>query len=205
LVLVGYLLLAHHYSGSPAEDGGRSVAIALLPWLIAGIVFAWRSRHRLAWLLACTCLALVAWHYVAAIGHQAAWFYFAQHVAGNLILAAVFGRSLTGDRVPLCSRIAAATHGNLEPRIALYTRRVTLAWTLFFAGTALLSTLLFAFAPIAAWSLFANLLALPLVALMFIVEYLVRLRVLPDVEHGSILDGVRGYLGSARASTPPMP
>ena len=54
------------------------------------------------------------------------------------------------------------------------------------------------------WSVFANLLSLPLVALMFACEYVVRLRVLPDVEHVSLLDGIRLYLRSVRASPPPI-
>ena len=175
----------------------------MLPYLAAAAVLAWRSRHRYAWLLLCAALAALTWRHVDAIGDHAVWVYFIQHAGGNAILALIFGRSLVGNRVPLCSRIAAITHVHLEPRLARYTRRVTLAWTIFFAANAGLSALLFAYAPIVLWSVFANLLAIPLVALMFAVEYVVRLRVLPDIQHVPILDGIRLYFHLGRASPPP--
>ena len=203
LALAAYVLISHYASSLPPEDGSRSAAIALLPYLAAAAVLAWRSRHRYAWLLLCAALAVLTWRHLDAIGDHAVWVYFIQHVGGNAILALIFGGSLVGNRVPLCSRIAAITHVPLEPRLARYTRRVTLAWTIFFAVNACMSALLFAYAPIVLWSVFANLLALPLVALMFAVEYVVRLRLLPDIKHVPILDGIRRYLQLARASPPP--
>ena len=71
----------------------------------------------------------------------------------------------------------------------------------FFAANACVSALPFAYAPIVVWSVFANILALPLVALMFAIEYIVRLKRLPDVEHVSIFNALRGYFRLAR--TPP--
>jgi uncharacterized membrane protein len=53
--------------------------------------------------------------------------------------------------------------------------------------------LLFFLAPLTTWSFFANFLTLPLVALMFIGEYWVRWRVLPEMRHMRILDAVRAF------------
>jgi hypothetical protein len=61
--------------------------------------------------------------------------------------------------------------GHLEPRLAHYSRQVTVAWTVFFVAMMCMSILLYLLAPISVWSAFANLATLPLVALMFIVEY----------------------------------
>jgi uncharacterized membrane protein len=58
---------------------------------------------------------------------------------------------------------------------------------------ALASTLLFFLAPLVTWSVFANFLTLPLVALMFIGEYWIRRRVLPEMRHMHILDAVRAF------------
>jgi uncharacterized membrane protein len=58
------------------------------------------------------------------------------------------------------------------------------------------SALLFALAPLGVWSLFANLLTLPLVAAMFVAEFLVRMRVCPELGHGGL---ARGVLRSVRA------
>jgi uncharacterized membrane protein len=52
------------------------------------------------------------------------------------------------------------------------------------------------FAPRAIWSLFVNFVALPLVGLMFIVEYAVRRRLLPDSERRGVLATVRVFLSS---------
>ena len=203
LALTAYVLISHYASRLPPKDGSRFAAIALLPYLAAAAVLAWRSRHRYAWLLLCAALATLTWRHLDAIGDHAAWVFFIQHVGGNAIMALVFGGSLVGNRVPLCTRIAAFAHNPMEPGLARYTRQVTLAWTIFFAVNACMSAVLFAYAPIVIWSVFANILDLPLVALMFAVEYGVRLRLLPDIKHVSIFDAMRRYIHLARTSPPP--
>lgn len=56
-----------------------------------------------------------------------------------------------------------------------------------------MSTGLFLFAPVAAWSTFANLLRGPLIALMFAGEYLWRRRALPEEKRVSLADTVRAW------------
>ena len=80
---------------------------------------------------------------------------------------------------------------------AIYTRQVTLAWTLFFATMALVSSLLFFLASLTLWSVFSNFLTLPLVALMFIAEYAVRRRVLSELPEMRLLDTLRAFRNSA--------
>ena len=203
LALIVYVLLSHYALSLAPAGGSRFAAIALLPYLAVAAILAWRSHHRYAWLLMCGVLALVASHYLHAIGDHAAWVYFVQHVSGNAMLALVFGATLLRGRVPLCTRIASLQHDPMEPRLVRYTRQVTLAWTIFFAANAGMSVALFAYAPIVVWSTFANILAVPLVALMFAAEYLVRLRCLPNMKHTSIFDAMRGYIRLARTSLPP--
>jgi len=104
-----------------------------------------------------------------------------------------FARTLMAGRQPLCTRFAEAMHAPLTPQHQIYTRQVTLAWSLFFAAMTLASTLLFFLAPLATWSVFANFLTLPLVALMFIAEYAVRRYMLPETRNMNILDAVRAF------------
>lgn len=203
LALTAYVLISHYASSLATKDGGRFAVVALLPYLAVAAVLAWRSRHRYTFLLLCAALAALTGRHLDAIGDHAAWVYFIQHAGGNAMLALVFGTTLVGNRVPLCSRIAAFTHDPMEPRLVRYTRQVTLAWTIFFTVNACMSAVLFAYAPIVIWSVFANILDLPLVALMFAVEYGVRLWLLPDIKHASILDAMRRYLHLARTSPPP--
>jgi len=203
LALAAYVTLSHYASSAASRDGARFTVIVLLVYLAVALLFAWRSRHRPGCILLCLALAALAWRHAEAIGDHAAWVYFIQHAGGNVLLALMFGSTLVGARVPLCTRIAAFVHRPMEPEVVRYTLQVTLAWTIFFSANAVVSVILFASAPVMVWSVFANLLNLPLVALMFAVEYGVRLRRLPDVSHASIFEAIRRYIHLARASPPP--
>jgi hypothetical protein len=52
------------------------------------------------------------------------------------------------------------------------------------------------------WSAFANFCGFPLVVAMFVGEYLVRGRALPDMQHATLLAGVHAFLASARDTAP---
>ncbi len=82
---------------------------------------------------------------------------------------------------------------SFPPEIAGYTRRVTWAWCVFFAGMALTSVLLFVFAPLSSWSVFNNLLNLPLVVVMYLTEYAWRRRRFPNFSHASIAVVFRAF------------
>ncbi len=75
---------------------------------------------------------------------------------------------------------------------------MTLAWALFFALNLAATFLLFAFATLRSWSLFVNFCALPLILAMFVAEYLVRRRVLPQVHRSGLLATLRVYFADSR-------
>ncbi|MEO8753435.1 MAG: hypothetical protein ABI624_12230 [Casimicrobiaceae bacterium] len=203
LAVTVYVVISHYAASLPHHDGSWFAAIALLPYLAIAVALAWRSRHRIAWLLSCAALAALTWRYIDTIDEHTAWVYLIQHVVANAMLALVFGNTLVGGRVPLCTRIAALAHDSMEPKLVRYTRQVTVAWTIFFAANACISVVLFAYAPVVIWSLYANILDLPLVALMFAAEYGMRHWLLPDMKHASIFDSMRRYIRLARTSPPP--
>ena len=99
-------------------------------------------------------------------------------------------------RMALCTQLADQEHGPLSADEVRYTRQVTAAWTAFFFVIAALSILLFATAPLRIWSLFINFCVLPLVGTMFIAEYQVRRRVLPEVKRTGLLATLRVYLAA---------
>ena len=66
--------------------------------------------------------------------------------------------------------------------------------------SALISLLLFALAPISAWSWFANLLNIPLLLLMFVAEYAYRLLRFPGFSHASFLTAMRAFRAVGRAA-----
>ena len=64
--------------------------------------------------------------------------------------------------------------GELAPDLARYTRNLTAAWAVFFLVMAVISATLAVTGPLAAWSLFSNLLNYLLVVLFFVLEYAYR-------------------------------
>lgn len=188
---VVYLVLCHH-----AVDTGSAWApwLMLLP-LSATLVGAAGLRFG-RWAGVAVALAVVA---ALALSQpwlrlHGGWLYVAEHVGFNLALALLFGLSLSDPRGALITRLAQQVRGQtLPPGVAVYTRRATLAWTLAFVAIALVSIGLFLWAPLGHWSVFANLLTAPLIATLFVAEYIVRRLVLRDIDHSRFLDGFRAF------------
>jgi len=202
--ILAYSLLAYL---STATDLARSlpalgVVVALAPIVAVLAWMAWVSPRRvgaLVLLLAGLALLAPVW---PSLQRNFTWLYFLQHVGTNLFLAWFFGQSLIRERQPLCTRFALAVRGGrISTAEVVYSRQVTWVWTLFFVAIAGLSTLLFLFASIGTWSLFANFLTLPLMAGLFVIEYLVRIRLLPESRHTRLLDGVTAYWHSTRGDS----
>jgi uncharacterized membrane protein len=167
----------------------------LLPLVALTVAAAWTSRVRTAALSACAvALALIVLNIERLQDHVAS-FYFIQHVGAMGMLGLTFGSTLwAGPEEAFCSRIAAfVMPGALDANYLLYTWKVTLAWTVFFVLTALVSVVLFYWGPIVWWSFFANILSPILVGAMFVVEYGVRLVVLPERPHLNLSETIRAY------------
>lgn len=97
------------------------------------------------------------------------------HWAIYTTLLLTFALTLRPGREPLITAMARRMHRPFTDELARYTRRVTIAWSVFFAAQLATSIALFCFAPLVVWSFFVNILDLPLVAAMFAAEYAVRL------------------------------
>jgi uncharacterized membrane protein len=119
------------------------------------------------------------------------------HAAVNLFLLWYFASTLRTGEEAFVTRLARRVHGFLEPEIAAFTRRVTVAWCAFFAGQVAVSMLLLAFAPLEVWSMFVNLINVPLIALMFAGEYLYRRLRFPNHPRTSIARMLRAYAEDA--------
>lgn len=190
--IVAYQALVHWAMTEGRIEGpGRILAIATVlaaaAWLVA--VAARARRPYVAGVLAAGTVLLVwvLWRSSPAL------LYVIPHVAAYLFLLGLFGRTLLPGREPLITSVARRVHGELPADIEAYTRRVTWAWSLFFGAMALSSLLLYALAPLETWSFFANLMNLPLVALMFLCEYLYRIVRYPDFSHATVLTSIRAF------------
>lgn len=182
-----------HYASAMADIGAWAILLAAAPMLAIGIGFARDSRWgMLALAVLLAGFGGLAWLW-PTLHNPAAWLYFLQHFGVNGALALIFGRTLTGGRQPLISVLAAFVHDIMSPELNRYTRQVTIAWTLFFASCSAISAALFFFGPIEAWSVFANILSLPLIGLMFLVENEVRKRTLPKRDLVGLKATVRAF------------
>lgn len=191
--LAAWAFLAHT-SSSGKGSADLSVLLGVAPIVTAlGLLF-WRNRHPL--LTGTVSLALLgglAWLW-PTLRDNIALLFFIQHLGTNLALGTLFGRSLLGGGEALITQFDRAVHhGELSECKRRYTRQSTLAWTLFFLGNALVSAVLWLFAPHAIWSIFANLLSTPLLAAMFIGDHVWRVVVLPPEERPSFVQVANAY------------
>ena len=203
--LVGWAVLAHLGSSGDSHLD-LSVLLGVAPIIAALGLLLWRTRHPL---LAGSGIALslggLAWLW-PTLRANISLLFFLQNIGTNLALATLFGRSLIGDGEALITQLARAVHhGEISERKRRYTRKATLAWTLFFLITALISTLLWLFASQSAWSVFANLLSMPLLAAMFVAEHVCRVHSLPPEERPSFIQVARAYQLHGKQKPPVNP
>ena len=200
LVSVAFAIAAH-----VAIVEGFSPAIgallSLVPVTILVIALVRRSRRPAIAIAALALVALGAWLAFPSLELHFPDLFFVEHAGGQLLLAVVFGRTLLRGKEPLVARFARIMHGEIPPHVARYCRGVTIAWTTFFCALFALSFSLYVGGYLAAWSVLANILSPLLVGAMFVIEYLVRMRALPDWERVGLLGGVhafRRHMGAAQ-------
>ena len=180
-------------------------AVALLtPMLAIVAVGTWRSGQRAISLLAACALAALALKAGLGSGLAPEHLYLAEHVAIHLFLAFTFGMTLRRGAQPLIARLAERVHGGLTPTMDRYTRKVTVAWTIYFCAMAVLSIAIYALAPFTTWATFANLLTPLALVAMFVGEYGLRYRLHPEFERVSVNDMIRAY-SQARRPDPAAP
>ena len=175
--LPGYPALIHFSFAfdRPLLVAGMWFAVAAI-----GLVVAVRRGNLPSSLLfgALLSAGVVLWWWGKAVD-----FMYLPPVLVNLALMALFGKTLLSGATPLVSRVASLWRGTLDTVVSRYTRRVTIAWTIFFALMALESIGLALFAPVHVWSLFTNFLNYVFVLLFFVIEYQLRFYCLPNHKH----------------------
>jgi uncharacterized membrane protein len=97
------------------------------------------------------------------------------HTGVYATLLVGFGASLRPGRVALITALARRMYGAIPDEMAHYTRGVTWAWSSFFAAQLLISAALFVAAPLSAWSFFVNIVNIPSVILMWLLEEAYRM------------------------------
>ena len=171
-------------------------SLFLLPRLVARSVIAW-----------CV-LPVVAAGLLWLAHSHAAWLpLYATPVCVNIFGAWIFGHTLASGQVPLIERLARLLHegDGISEDIARYARKVTIVWTVFLSGLAVLNTTLALLAspngvlmimgvhpvvtvPVEVWSLFANFIDYVMAGVLFAGEYAYRRRKFPDQPYRNFFD-----------------
>lgn len=201
LIFIGYQALTCLGSSATAS-GGLAVIAAFSPAIIILLFMSWKTHYPIIWFSGIVSACIVLWHYHSILTHYLIWAYMVQRSGIFVLLAAVFGGTLLPGRVPMISRIAELVHGPLSERVALYTRRVTMAWTIFFATMTALPLVILLFVPHHLLFLSVNIISALLMASMFFAEYMVRCRAIPAGERSGMMEGIHAYFGySAKVAT----
>lgn len=193
VAIIGYAILAN-YTNQSTRTGTLGVLVALAPLVLTGIIMTWHATRRGLMISLLIVAAALAWLVWPMLELHYGWIYWLEHESLQWALLLTFARTLRQQRQPLCTQLATIVHGELTPVYARYTYQVTVAWTAFFALMILISTSLFFLQPIAVWSIFANFIFMPLVALMFIAEYAVRKVLRPELAQVNIMDAVHAFM-----------
>ena len=118
-------------------------------------------------------LALLA----AARWWGVAWLGGGLHAAAYAALLVRFGVTLRPGREALVTGLARRLNPRFRPDMVRYTRRVTVAWCVLFAGELAASAAMLAWAPRGWWVRFVTLGHLVPVGMLFLGEYALRRRV----------------------------
>lgn len=167
-----------------------------------------------------SCVVLLVLGYIALIGNRAAlwvmvlgtgtlvlfagvWRTGLEHVMYlppifiNLALLTLFGRTLGSGKTPLVTQFETLMNGEPDHELRHYTRRATQWWTAFFVLMMFECIGLALFAPAEIWSLFTNFLNYAAIALMFLIEYRIRVRALPRRTHRGFIAFFRKLIVAA--------
>ncbi len=195
LACLAYPFLLHHAILNKDAVSGWHLLLLVLPLLLAGAWGALRALRKAWWPVILAAFAGVGYFIVAGQHGQigAVAVNGISHAVLNLFLLGFFGRTLLPGREPLVTQISRRVNGEVVPEIARYTRHVTIAWCGFFAGQVVVSALLYFFEALSVWSLFINVLNLPLLILMFVGEYAYRIVRYPEHSRTSILKAIEVY------------
>jgi uncharacterized membrane protein len=188
VLLIVVAPLAIHLAIATSNWTGLIVLIPVLQLLALAAFAAWSDPSRLRWLVPLVLVAVLGIAWAERSGLNLTAMPGIPHALVNLSLLIAFGCTLLPGREALLTRVVVAVRGPMPPDMILHTRRVTIAWCCFFAAQLIGSLLLYLFAPLEIWSFFINVLNLPLVVLMFVLEGTYRYFRFRDIPLGRLSD-----------------
>lgn len=180
-----------HYSASTPDARGLGAALSIGPVAVIAVILFWRWSGPVTALLAGILIGGALYRCWPSIESNYEWADLVEQCGIYGLIAVSFARSLSGDRIPLCTQMASRIHGELTAAEITYLWRASAAWAVFYAAlTAAILALFFA-ASQRVWSFFVNFVTFGLIVLFGIVDHVIRRRVLPRREDGGILGVLR--------------
>jgi uncharacterized membrane protein len=176
-LIVVHLAVLHQ---QPALECLALMLLVSIP-LYAGL----RAGRLKAWLL--LIFASAACYALTRLG-AAIYALYVPPIALPGMLLAVFAGSLRRGQVPLVTRIAQASSGQLDEARLRYTRNVTRLWVLVLALQVGVALLLAMTGPLWLWSLVTNLINYLLTGALFVGEYAYRRLRFRGIPHQSFVD-----------------
>ena len=173
LLLLVAILAMHGVMGPWVGSFAAGLEIAAIVWLLM-------RKVTVSCRVTISVLALAATIY--GIQHEGWPIVSVQKILGGILhtlaysgLLVWFLRSLRPGREPVVTGFARQLRTTMPSDVASYTRCVTIAWCVFFAAQLITSAGLLIVAPVTLWSDFVTLLNLPLIAVMTLAEFAVRM------------------------------
>ncbi len=176
-IAMGVLLLVYPFAVHVALFFDRiMIASTMLLVVSAALVatsFSVRTKRRGGFLVVFGALAILS---LLGLASNTRYALYLPPVIINLAMLVIFANTLLPAREPLITKFHRLTVSrDIDPAIAVYTRRLTWIWAFLFAAMALESAVLAVFAPLAIWSLFTNFLNYVFVITLLVGEYFYRI------------------------------
>lgn len=179
ILLISYPFLVHFHV----------IEHSVVPSLVVSILilFSITIRYWLTAIILSISLGLSLWFlYTGKIESL----YYLPPIIINYFIGTLFWNSLRRNKIPLIERYKTLLEGDLAREEKRYARQVTIAWSVVLMCLAVISALLFAFFSHYLWSLFTNFISYGILAMMFVIEYIVRIRRFPHKQHMSFFEFV---------------
>lgn len=113
--------------------------------------------------------------------------YFLPPIAVNYFIGMIFLKSLMKNSTPVIEKYMLLLEGEIDAAERKYARWFTTLWAVVLLSLAIETAVLALFYSHETWSLFANFINYFILGLMFLVEYLIRLRMFPQKQHKSFI------------------
>lgn len=171
LCIIGYQIFIHYQTVS-GQLSSVTALLVLCPLIAAAGWATFMEFGKRVAAISVIAISLLSLILISTLGQPHPEIVFGlPHIASNLWLLWLFGRTLKKDRIPLITTIATRVRGMLSQELLVYTRRVTTAWCIFFIAQIVISITLYISSPLYFWSAFINVLNFPLIVIMFLGEY----------------------------------